>query len=51
MGGLERHYAKWIISLMSDRERQILYEITYMWTLKQYKLVNITRKEDSYRTN
>ena len=29
-----------------DRERQILYDITYMWNLKKCnKLVNITKKE------
>ena len=31
MNGLGRHYAKWN---KSDRERQILYNITYMWNLK-----------------
>ena len=29
--GLGGHYAKWN---KSDRERQILYDITYMWNLK-----------------
>ena len=30
------------------RQRQILYDITYMWNLKNYsKLVNITKKADS----
>ena len=31
MDGLGGHYAKWN---KSDRERQILYDITYMWNLK-----------------
>ena len=31
MDGLEGHYAKWN---RSDRERQILYDITYMWNVK-----------------
>ena len=31
MNGLGGQYAKWN---KSDRERQILYDITYMWNLK-----------------
>ena len=31
MDGLGGHYAKWN---KSDRERKILYNITYMWNLK-----------------
>ena len=31
MDGLRGYYAKWN---KSDRERQILYDITYMWNLK-----------------
>ena len=31
MDGLEGYHAKWN---KSDRERQILYVITYMWNLK-----------------
>ena len=31
MDGPWGHYAKWS---KSDRERQILYDITYMWNLK-----------------
>ena len=31
MDGLEEYYAKWN---KSDRERQILYDTTYMWNLK-----------------
>ena len=43
MNGLGGHYAKWN---KSDRETQILCDITYMWNLKKYnKLVNITKKE------
>ena len=30
------HYAKWN---MSDRERQILYDLTYMWILPQNELI------------
>ena len=42
MDGLGRHYAKWN---KSDRERQILYDITYMWNLKN------TTNEFIYKTN
>ena len=31
MDGLGGHYVKWS---KSDREREILYDITYMWNLK-----------------
>ena len=31
MDGLEEYYAKWN---KADRERKILYDITYMWNLK-----------------
>ena len=31
MNGPEGYYAKWN---KSDREKQILYDFTYMWTLK-----------------
>ena len=31
MDGLGGYYAKWNTS---DREKQILYDITYMWNLK-----------------
>ena len=34
MNGFGRYYAKWN---KSDRERQILNNITYMWNLKIYK--------------
>ena len=32
--GLWGHYAKWS---KSDRERQILYDLTYLWNLKKKK--------------
>ena len=32
MNGRWGHYAKWD---KSDRERQILYDLTYMWNLKK----------------
>ena len=38
------HYAKWN---KSDRQKKILYVITYMWTLKKIKLVNITQKRNT----
>ena len=45
MEELGRHYAKWN---KSDRERHILYDITYMWNLKQYnRLVNTTKKKQT----
>ena len=38
--GLVEHYAKWE---RSDREREILYDIAYVWNLKATKkFVNIT---------
>ena len=47
--GLGKHYAKWN---KSDRERQILCDITYMWNLKiqtnEYKrstLIHIENKQ------
>ena len=44
--GLGGHYAKWN---KSDRERQMLYDITYMWSLKKYnKLVDITKKKQTW---
>ena len=43
MDGLGGCYAK---CNKSDRERQILYDITYMRNLKKYdKLANITKKQ------
>ena len=39
MEGLGSHYAKWN---KSDRERQILYDFTYMWNLNHNQLVNKT---------
>ena len=44
MGG---HYAKWN---KSDRERQILYDMTNMWNLKKYnKTENITKKKQTHK--
>jgi hypothetical protein len=35
---------------MSDREREMLYDTTYMWNTKKYnKLVNITKKKQTHR--
>ena len=51
MDGLGGHYAKWN---KSDRERQILYDITYMWNLQIQQTNEYNKKEaDSqmYRTN
>ena len=42
MDGLGRHYAKWNAS---DRGRQILYDITYMWNLKS-TMGNLKKKEE-----
>ena len=33
----------------SDRERKILYDITYIWNLKYSKLVNKREKVGGYR--
>ena len=42
MDGLEGHYAK---LNESDRERQVLYDITYIWNQKNTnKLMNITKR-------
>ena len=46
MDGLGRHYAK---CNKSDRERQILYDITYAESKKYNKLVNITKKKQTHR--
>ena len=45
MDGLGGYYAKWN---KSDRERQILYDIIYVWNIKN-KLVNITEKKQTHR--
>ena len=43
MDGLGGYYAKWN---KSDRERQILYDITYMWNLKIKQMnISMTRKQ------
>ena len=38
-----------MLSEMSERERQILYDITYTWNLKYSKLMNITKKKQTHR--
>ena len=45
MGVFRGYYAK---GNKSDRERQIVYDITYMWNLKN-NLVNITKKKQTHR--
>ena len=41
------YYSKWN---KSDRERQMLYDITYMWNLKnKTKLVSIMKRQDRFR--
>ena len=43
MDGLGGHHAEWS---KSDRERQMLYDITYMWKQeKDNKLVSKTKKK------
>jgi len=43
--GLGGSYAKWN---KSNRERQILYNLTYVWNLKIYnRLVNITTTKEN----
>ena len=46
MDGHAGHYAKWN---KSEGERQILYDITYMWKQKQNQLVNIPKKKQTHR--
>ena len=47
VNGLGGYYAKWN---KSDRERQILFDITNMWNLKnKTTLVNITKKKQTHR--
>ena len=43
MDGVWRHYAKWN---KSNRERQILYHITYMWNLKKNKICRTKEYND-----
>ena len=40
LDGIGGYYA---MLIKSDRERQILYDMTYMWTLKHNTLVTITK--------
>ena len=42
MDGFGGYYAKWN---KSDRERQILYDITYMWNLKTQQTSEYKKKE------
>ena len=44
-GWTARYFTKWN---KSNRERQIQYDITYMWNLRN-KLVNITKRKQTYR--
>ena len=46
MDGLGGHYVK---QNKADRERQILYYITYVWNQNYNKLVNITKKKETHR--
>ena len=46
MDGLGGYYAKWS---KSDRERQILYDITYVESKIYNKLVNEMKKKQSHR--
>ena len=46
MDGFGGHYAKWN---KSDRERQVLYDITYVKSKIYNKLVNITKKKQTHR--
>ena len=44
MAGLGGHYTEWNKSV---RERQILYDVTYIQHLKNNKLVNIIKKNQT----
>ena len=44
INGLGGHYAKWN---KSDRERQILYDITYMWNLKKPQQTSEYNKKEA----
>ena len=46
MDGPRGHYAT---GNKSDRERQILYDFTYMWNLKKKKRTNIIKQKQSHR--
>ena len=49
MNGPRRYYAKWN---KSDKEKQILYDFTYMQNLKERnKGINIENRVDSQGTN
>ena len=44
MDGLRGYYAKWN---KSDRERQMLYDITYVWNLKKIQQTNEYNKKEA----
>ena len=44
--GLGGHYAKWN---KSDRGRQILYDMTYMWSLKKIQMNLFTKPKQTHR--
>ena len=46
MDGLGEYYARWN---KSDREKQILHDITYVESKKHDKLVNIIKKKQTHR--
>ena len=49
MNGPRRYYAKWN---KSDKEKQILYDFTYMQNLKKWnKGINVENRVDSQGTN
>ena len=47
MGGPREYYIQWS---KSDRERQILYDITYMWNLKNNTNESIYKIETDSQT-
>ena len=46
MGGLRDYHTKWS---KSERERQIQYDITYMWNLKYDTNKHIQKQKQTYR--
>ena len=46
LGRLGGHYAS---EIKSDRERQILNQLTYMWNLKNKTLVSIMKQKQTHR--
>ena len=47
MDGLREYYAQWN---KSDRERQMLYDIPYMWNIKNETTESIHKKETDSQT-